>query len=147
MSYSPCNAHPHPDEVYGIEIWSTIEPGLGISAAPTATLRPLLRIFAAKVGLGTNSSPPASAGLQMSSSERASPTYGNPNTTFGNLRGHIRSLPLGGETQLGGGMPASRSVTKLVLEESHSMASAAESIPRTRQRTVVLEHGWPEPEN
>ena len=127
---------PAADDVYGIEIWSTIEPGLGITAASAATLRPLLRIFAAKIGLGSKEQS-SGGGLQMSSNKRASPTFG------AGIRGHVRSLS-SRQIDCGPGIPPSASFTKLVHEESQSTASDAESAPRIRQRSLVLEYGWPE---
>lgn len=83
IQYSP----PPPDDVYGVEIWSAIEPGLDITAASATTLRPLLRILVAKVGLCTKTNPSASAGLQILSTKRTAPICENPNSPFGNLRG------------------------------------------------------------
>jgi hypothetical protein len=76
----------------------------------------------------------------MSSTKRASPTFGT-----GGLHAHIHSLS-GREIELGRGIPSSASFTKLVVEESRSArtASDAESLPKTGQKEVNLEHGWPE---
>lgn len=66
------------DETTDVAIWSTIEPGVGITAACIATLRPLLQIVFKKTGL--------------SSDERTHPSRFTPNWSSGN---HLSSKKAG----------------------------------------------------
>lgn len=44
-----------PDKTADLDIWSTVELGVGITAACAATLRPLLQALKARFGLSTSS--------------------------------------------------------------------------------------------
>lgn len=39
------------DVIIDVSLWSTVEPGIGITAASIATLRPLLQTFLSRLGL------------------------------------------------------------------------------------------------
>jgi hypothetical protein len=42
-----------------VAIWSTVEPGIGITASSIATLRPLIQKFKWSLGLGSGPAPPS----------------------------------------------------------------------------------------
>jgi len=125
-----------------VAIWSTVEPGMGITAASLATLRPLFRNFLAKSRLcntsttSDDSSRPSRASYARSGKNKASTVYSpEPRTELGVLEHSTVEAP---EKYRIEAIAMGDGLSKIVQTQTHAHEDEARTRKQglTRNKTV-----------
>lgn len=124
---------PQLDDTVDVAIWSTVEPGIGMTAGNMATLRPLLQNFLWHLGLA--SSPSSRKVLAHRSGTVSGDSERNRNR---NRRGYQRSLEASDLTPDEGSTSTTITGPTMLLRKTHwSQLSRPPSIPTIQLAKVT----------